>query len=114
MIDHLQMLLNTLATGRTPIISAARRNNDQLLRALVPLYLLWKARRPQGETMPRPINSGDMRRFWEARGVRISSSNLARACREHVGYSRRVRRARDGLLGIVITPNGVKYVEAAR
>lgn len=73
---------------------------DQLLRSLVPLYLAQKL--PNLE-----ITSGDTSDFWKLYGVKYLAPNAAKALREHVGYARRTK------LGPQITPNGIKYVEAA-
>jgi hypothetical protein len=74
------------------------KQKDQLLRALIPLYVA----RGQFE-----VTSGTTTRFWAKQGVSFAAPNVAKALREHVGYARR------GKGGPTITPNGVKYVESA-
>jgi hypothetical protein len=76
------------------------KQKDQLLRSLVPLYLAQKL--PNLE-----ITSGDTSEFWKLHGVKYLAPNAAKALREHVGYARRTKS------GPQITPNGIKYVEAA-
>jgi hypothetical protein len=77
----------------------AGKQKDQLLRSLVPLYLSRK-----GELH---LTSGAISRFWAYHGVKYAPPNAAKALREHVGYARLDAKARQ------ITPNGVRYVEAA-
>lgn len=86
-------------------VSAGQRNVDQLLRALVPLFLAETVQTVGGG--PVRITSGDISRFWSAFGVWLSPSNAAKALLWHIGYSRHTRRGRR------ITPNGVRYVRAA-
>jgi hypothetical protein len=82
------------------LIEAGKRR-DQLLRSLVPLYL---ARGLKGLT----VNSGAISAFWKANKVTYAGPNAAKALREHVGYA--VQKKGKGW---EITPNGVKYVDAA-
>lgn len=82
------------------LLVRAGKQKDQLLRSLIPLYLAQKL--PNVE-----ITSGDTSSFWAQHGVKYLAPNAAKALREHVGYARRTK------LGPQITPNGVKYVEAA-
>ncbi len=77
----------------------AGKEKDQLLRSLVPLYL---ARSESFE-----VTSGMISKFWAMHGVKYAAPNAAKALREHVGYARATKNGRQ------ITPNGVKYVEAA-
>ena len=84
---------------RTALIKAGKQK-DQLLRSLVPLYLAQKLTNVE-------ITSGDTSEFWARHGVKYLAPNAAKALREHVGYARRTK------LGPQITPNGIKYVEAA-
>jgi hypothetical protein len=78
----------------------AGKQKDQLLRSLIPLYLAQKLSNIE-------ITSGDTSDFWKQQGVKYLAPNAAKALREHVGYARRTK------LGPQITPNGIKYVEAA-
>lgn len=105
-LDQIQELLTVAARSERRAVNAGRRQVDQLLRALVPLYLL---RHTVG---PLALNSGDLSRFWASRGVRLSSSNAAKALGWHIGYARHVARPRPAD-GWVITPNGILYVEVA-
>jgi hypothetical protein len=84
---------------RTALIKAGKQK-DQLLRSLVPLYLGQKLTNVE-------ISSGDTSDFWRQYGVKYLAPNAAKALREHVGYARRTK------FGPQITPNGIKYVEAA-
>src|SRR5262245_39555310 len=52
-------------------VKVGQRKRDQLLRALVPMYLI--------RTGTTAINGGDISRFWLARGVDFSGSNAAGA-----------------------------------
>lgn len=72
---------------------------DQLLRSLIPLYLA------QGSGVD--VTSGVITAFWKKHGVKFAAPNAAKALREHVGYARQTKAGRE------ITPNGIKYVEAA-
>jgi hypothetical protein len=78
-------------------LARAGKQKDQLLRALIPLYVA------KGNI---EITSGTTTRFWAKHGVSIAAPNVAKALREHVGYARRTAK------GPQITPNGIKYVEA--
>ncbi|MEW5743681.1 MAG: hypothetical protein AB1938_32515 [Myxococcota bacterium] len=80
-------------------LARAGRQKDQLLRSLIPLYLV----RDRGVE----VSSGTTSKFWARHGVKFAAPNAAKALREHVGYARRTAK------GPQITPNGVKYVEAA-
>ncbi len=77
----------------------AGKEKDQLLRSLVPLYL--------ARNLGIEVNSGLISRFWKHYGVKYAPPNAAKALRMHVGYARQTKAGRQ------ITPNGVKYVEAA-
>lgn len=77
----------------------AGKQKDQLLRSLIPLYV---ARNANVE-----VSSGVTSKFWAKFGVKYAAPNAAKALREHVGYARRTKA------GNQITPNGVRYVEAA-
>ena len=77
----------------------AGKQKDQLLRSLIPLYV---ARNAGVE-----VSSGVTSKFWSKFGVKYAAPNAAKALREHTGYSKRTKN------GNQITPNGVKYVEAA-
>jgi len=77
----------------------AGKQKDQLLRSLIPLYV---ARELDAE-----VSSGVTSKFWAKFGVKYAAPNAAKALREHAGYARRTKN------GNQITPNGVKYVEAA-
>jgi hypothetical protein len=81
------------------LIEAGKRHRDSLLRALIPLYAT--------RAFQVIVTSGATQRLWAEHGVNVQATVMARALSEHVGYSRRTR------VGIQITPNGVKYVEAA-
>ncbi|MBI3185490.1 MAG: hypothetical protein HYZ28_25410 [Myxococcales bacterium] len=77
----------------------AGKEKDQLLRSLVPLYLT--------RNLEMEVTSGLISRFWKKFGVSYAPPNAAKVLREHVGYARATK------LGRQITPNGIKYVEAA-
>lgn len=102
-------MLRDLARARTSLngstsirlVKIGRRNRDTLLRALIPLYLLFRAE------SSLVLDSGDLRIFWRGRRLNTTSSILNRALRTHIGYARHVAG------GWQITPNGVRYVEAA-
>lgn len=107
------------AAGRTPVAAApfeqlvkaleahpkrdalvkAGKQKDQLLRALIPLYV--------GRGIAGEVSSGATSKLWAKYGVKFAAPNAAKALREHVGFARRTKN------GPQITPNGVKYVEAA-
>ena len=82
---------------RTDLVKAGKKP-DQLLRSLIPLYLV---RKGDG------VSSGVTSRFWNLHGVRYAAPNAAKALREHKGFTKIHRGGRQ------ITPAGVKYVEAA-
>jgi hypothetical protein len=84
--------------GKTALIKAGQQP-DQLLRSLIPLYVA------QGSGVD--VTSGVITNFWKKHGVSFAAPNAAKALREHVGYARQTKAGRE------ITPNGVKYVEAA-
>ena len=84
---------------RAALVKAGKQK-DQLLRSLIPLYLAQKLTSTE-------ITSGDTSDFWKLHGVKYLAPNAAKALREHVGYARRTK------VGPQITPNGIKYVEAA-
>ncbi|MEW6429999.1 MAG: hypothetical protein AB1730_00715 [Myxococcota bacterium] len=99
--DPLDQLLAALAAHpKGAQLAKAGKQKDQLLRSLIPLYL---ARSLDGVA----ISSGTTSRFWAHHGVKYAAPNAAKALREHVGYARRTAK------GPQITPNGVKYVDAA-
>ncbi len=77
----------------------AGKKKDQLLRALIPLYL--------GRNAKGDISSGVTSKFWAKQGVKFAAPNAAKALREHKGYSTRSKT------GVAISSNGVKYVESA-
>lgn len=76
----------------------AGKQKDQLLRSLIPLYLV---RSGEG------VTSGVTSHFWQAHGVKYAAPNAAKALREHKGYAKAHKGGRQ------ITPLGIKYVEAA-
>ena len=80
-------------------LARAGKQKDQLLRALVPLYLV-KGRKLE-------VSSGATSKFWAAHGVTFAAPNAAKALREHKGFSRRTAQ------GLVIEARGVAYVEKA-
>ena len=97
-VEHLVATLDH-HPKRTMLVKAGKQR-DQLLRSLIPLYL--------GQKMTNvEISSGDTSEFWKLHGVKFLAPNAAKALREHVGYARRTK------VGPQITPNGIKYVEAA-
>ncbi len=95
--------LDTLVTAleahprRGDLVKAGKKK-DQLLRSLIPLYLV---RSGAG------ISSGVTSKFWQAHGLKYAAPNAAKALREHKGYSKASKGGRQ------ITASGVKYVEAA-
>jgi hypothetical protein len=96
----LELLLTALAGHpKGALLAKAGRQKDQLLRSLIPLYLM------RGRSVE--ISSGTTSKFWARHGVTFAAPNAAKALREHVGYARRTAK------GPRITPQGVKYVEAA-
>jgi hypothetical protein len=95
----LDLLVSALeAHPRRVELVKAGRKPDQLLRSLIPLYLV---RKGDG------VSSGVTSKFWNLHGVRYAAPNAAKALREHKGYAKAYRGGRQ------ITPIGVKYVEAA-
>lgn len=98
--DALSVVLGNLAKhpGKNALIKAGT-HPDQLLRSLIPLYLA------QGSGVD--VTSGVITTFWKKHGVKFAAPNAAKALRQHVGYARQTKGGRE------ITPNGVKYVEAA-
>jgi len=97
-VQHLVAKLD--AHPKRAALVKAGKQKDQLLRSLIPLYLAQKLSSLE-------ITSGDTSDFWKLNGVKYLAPNAAKALREHVGYARRTK------LGPQITPNGIKYVEAA-
>lgn len=82
---------------RAELIRAGKKK-DQLLRSLIPLYLV---RSGEG------ISSGVTSKFWHAHGLNYAAPNAAKALREHKGYAKATKGGRR------ITATGVKYVETA-
>jgi hypothetical protein len=97
-VEHLVAALDH-HPKRVMLVKAGKQR-DQLLRSLIPLYLGQKLNQVE-------ISSGDTSQFWKLHGVKYLAPNAAKALREHVGYARRTKA------GPQITPNGIKYVEAA-
>jgi hypothetical protein len=98
--DPLAEVLKALdAHPQREVLVRAGRMKDQLLRSLVPLYLV------QDESVE--ITSGVISAFWKKQGIQYAAPNAAKALREHVGYARATKSGRQ------ITPNGVQYVESA-
>lgn len=98
--DALSTLLSTLDShSKKAALIKAGKQKDQLLRSLIPLYV--------GRTANVEVSSGVTSKFWAEFGVKYAAPNAAKALREHVGYARRTKN------GNQITPNGVKYVDAA-
>lgn len=93
--------VNILGGVGSKLVKAGKENVDQLLRALIPLYIASIV----AHLRKAEITGGDVSRFWKQYQVGLSGPAAAKAWREHVGYSRRTK------LGPMITPNGVKYVE---
>lgn len=75
------------------------KQKDQLLRALIPLYV--------GSKAGLDVSSGTTSKFWQKHGVKFAAPNAAKALREHAGFSKRTAK------GVQISPTGVKYVETA-
>lgn len=97
--DPLAQLTRALeVSGKKAALIKAGKQKDQLLRALIPLYLA------NGKF---EVTSGVSTRFWAKQGVSFAAPNVAKALREHVGYARRTAK------GPQITPNGTKYVAEA-
>ena len=98
--DALAVVLSALeSNSKKAALIKAGKQKDQLLRSLIPLYI---ARSSNAE-----VSSGVTSKFWAKHGVKYAAPNAAKALREHTGYSKRTKN------GNQITPNGVKYVEAA-
>lgn len=98
--DALAVVLSALeSSSKKAALIKAGKQKDQLLRSLIPLYI---ARSSNAE-----VSSGVTSKFWAKHGVKYAAPNAAKALREHTGYSKRTKN------GNQITPNGVKYVEAA-
>lgn len=98
--DALAVVLAALdGHSKKAALVKAGKQKDQLLRSLIPLYV---ARNVNVE-----VSSGVTSKFWAKFGVKYAAPNAAKALREHVGYAKRTKT------GNQITPNGVKYVEAA-
>jgi hypothetical protein len=93
-----QVLAALDAHPKKAALIKAGKQKDQLLRSLIPLYVARSG---------VEISSGTTSKFWAAHGVTYAAPNVAKALREHVGYARRTAK------GPQITPNGIKYVEAA-
>jgi hypothetical protein len=97
-VDDLVAVLNR-HNKKSELIRAGKVHKDQLLRSLIPLYL--------GRNLELEVTSGHVSKFWSLYGVKYAAPNAAKVLREHVGFARNTR------LGRQITPNGIKYVEAA-
>lgn len=100
-LTALALILDALAQHpkKADVVKAGKAK-DQLLRSLIPLYLVRHHANVE-------VTSGATSNFWKANGVKYAAPNAAKALREHVGYAKATKNGR------VITPNGVKYVEAA-
>jgi hypothetical protein len=95
-VERLRAVLAAHPRGRA--LAKAGAAKDQLLRALIPLYL------SRGEDLA--ISSGATSRFWARQGVTFAAPNAAKALRQHPGHSKRTS------VGMTITPRGVSYVES--
>lgn len=95
----LDLLVSALESHprRVELVKAGRKP-DQLLRSLIPLYLV---RKGDG------VSSGVTSKFWQLHGVKYAAPNAAKALREHRGYAKNYRGGRQ------ITPIGVRYVESS-
>ncbi len=98
-------VLGTLAQAldshpKKAAVVKAGKKKDQLLRALIPLYLARGAKSSD-------VSSGVTSKFWAQHGIKFAAPNAAKALREHKGFSTRSKS------GVVISSNGVKYVEEA-
>jgi hypothetical protein len=82
---------------RAKLIKVAKATNDQLARALVPLYIA------KGKGVE--ITSIVVSQFWKLHGNNFQAPRVAKAWREHVGYARNTRDGKQ------ITPNGEKYLD---
>lgn len=87
------------AHPKKALVVKAGQKKDQLLRALIPLYL--------GRTAKGDISSGVTSKFWAKQGVKFAAPNAAKALREHKGFATRSKT------GVAISSTGVKYVEEA-
>jgi hypothetical protein len=98
--EALDVVLAALAASpkKAQLVKAGKQK-DQLLRSLIPLYL--------ARGTPAEVSSGVTSKFWAKHGVTYAAPNAAKALREHEGYAKRTKT------GPQITPQGVKYVEAA-
>lgn len=98
--DAFDVVMATLAKhpAKAALVKAGTQP-DQLLRSLIPLYLA------QGSGVD--VTSGVINKFWSKHGVKFAAPNAAKALREHVGYARQTKAGKE------ITPNGIKYVDAA-
>lgn len=72
------------------------KQKDQLLRSLIPLYLV-------RHDKAADVSSGVVSKFWGLHGVKFAAPNAAKALRNHPGHTK----------GRFITPKGIEYVEAA-
>ncbi|MBL8919837.1 MAG: hypothetical protein JNJ54_13295 [Myxococcaceae bacterium] len=98
--DALATVLSALdGHAKKAVLVKAGKQKDQLLRSLIPLYV--------ARNLNVEVSSGVTSKFWAKFGVKYAAPNAAKALREHVGYAKRTKS------GNQITPNGVKYVEAA-
>lgn len=82
---------------RAKLIKVAKATNDQLARALVPLYIA------TGKGVE--ITSIVVSQFWKLQGHNFQAPRVAKAWREHVGYARNTRDGKQ------ITTNGKKYID---
>ena len=96
-VDEVLVALETHAL-RAALVRAGKQADD-LLRALIPLFLAPKSK--------EAITGGTISIFWKLHGVKIEGPRAARALREHIGYARCTRHGRR------ITPNGIAYVRHA-
>ncbi len=96
--DALDRLVAALESHprRKELVKAGLKK-DQLLRSLIPLYLL---RHDDVE-----VTSGITSKFWALHGVKYLAPNAAKALREHTGYAKQTKKGRH------ITSTGVKYVD---
>jgi hypothetical protein len=98
--NALNVVLEALeANPKKAALVKAGKQKDQLLRSLIPLYV--------AQNLRVEVSSGVTSKFWATFGLKYAAPNAAKALREHVGYAKRTKQ------GNQITPNGVKYVEAA-
>ena len=98
--DSLEPLLEAFRRHpRQDELRQAGERKDQLLRALIPLYV--------AQELELALNSGAVSRFWSSLGLRFAAPNVAKALRQKPGHARSVRQ------GWRISAAGVQYVEAA-